>query len=507
MEVRGLEELPTELRELIISYITRPSDLKALCFVSKRTLEVAVPYLYKDIKIPYHPEDPEWSRVTMLAQSPNLHHIRSIEIGHYHIAMNLCCKQFHQLVEKLPHNTLTRLNFGHSGRPEARDLLHLWTTQSTLQDLQFDFWFNAPPLQDLVGTERAILQNLNSLTTVEINFGGGADPDMVQQFLDSIDTSHLRTVQAVCLFGKVSEDNVVPSAGVDHLFNWLPHHLTQLSLGQINFPDHERWHLSDYRSLRRLQLADCQNVRQILNGVQTPPLRHLIMQFDRNGMRVDFDACIAFVERAKCLETLIIDNKLNSIQQEALAAALYTHRKGLHSLMVDFRPELSYMRPSWFQRLGSSTLRQLAVRLGDSPTVQLTTCASEVILGMFPKLEVFNIFHRSKIGEEQRRWTEDSVYTKITQDMADNIFEKLPESHPLQLLAFGKQFYFGDTLEAHSSPFPLRQCYIRTESQRTSAKKDDIRKAKWVDPSELRYCYPNSEILDYKSDLLAEDQN
>ena len=360
--------------------ITRPSDLKSLCLVSKRTFELTVPYLYKEVRIPYLPEDPEWTRVSRLAQSPNIHHVRSIEIGRHHIAKDQYCKHFHQLVEKLPPHSLTRFAFDSRGRPQGSDLLQLWRSQPTLQDLQFNFWFNSPPLQDLVRIEQDVLRNLRSITTVNIDFGGESNPILVQRFLNLINTSKLRDAKVACLFGKVSEDYGVPSAGIDQLFNWLPNHLTCLSLSQINLPDPRYWRLGDYSSLRRLRLRYCQHVAPILNDDQIPPLRDFLVELDEKAMRLDFDACTNFIERAKRLETLIIGNKLMTFQWDAVAAALSTHPKGLRTLMVDFLLGFSCGEASWYEQLDGSQLRQLAGRLGDSPNTQLTICKCQVCI-------------------------------------------------------------------------------------------------------------------------------
>ena len=121
-------------------------------------------------------------------------------------------------------------------------------------------------------------------------------------------------------------------------------------------------------------------------------------------------------------------------------------------------------------------------------------------------LEVLNIFHSSSMPDEQRQWMDESVYKTITQGMAKDIFKKLAMSHPLKVLAFGKKFIFGDSLEAQSCRHPIRQCYLRAGFPEFKARGDDGSEAIRVDPGELKYYYPDSEILDYRFELMAEDQ-
>ena len=343
-------------------------------------LEFSVPHLYKNVSLPYHPDDPGWARVTTLAQSPNLHYVRSIEIGSHAIACVKFCRQFHQLVTRLPPHTLTRFSFGHYGRPEPCDLLYLWASQSNLQEMQFSFWINSPSMHDLVTTEQAVLRNLRYLTKLGINLGSEAEPNLGRQFLQSIDTTNLHDVEVDCLFGRSSTVLEMPEAGVDYLFDWLPHHLTRLSLSQVKFPERENWHLSNYHSLHRLRLTDCQDIAPILDDVQTPQVRHLLGRFDEDGKQNDLAAYINFVERAKRLETLVIDNKLSSPLCAAVASALSSHPRGLDTFMTDSCPWLSPRTATWFNKLDRTTLKQLAIRVGESPNTISPTGECEVCI-------------------------------------------------------------------------------------------------------------------------------
>ena len=124
---------------------------------------------------------------------------------------------------------------------------------------------------------------------------------------------------------------------------------------------------------------------------------------------------------------------------------------------------------------------------------------------MLPNLEVLNVFHTSSDAMEQRQWKDQSIYKIATQVLTNGILEDVPVSHPLKVLAFGKQYYFGDTLQAQSCRHPTRQCYLRARTAENCAKNNEVLGARRIDPGELRYYYPKSDILYYRFDLIAEE--
>ena len=327
--------------------------------MSKDLFHLVVPHLYRNVRLPYHPEDSQWARVVTLAQSQYLRLVRSIEIGHHYTGMTRLCRQLHQLFHNLPSNSLTRFNFGSHGRPEASDQVHLWKTQSTLQDLQLNFWVNSPSLQDLVRDEQATLRSLQCLTTIRMNLVTEADPDLIVRLLSLFNTANLREVEVVYM---LIRHDATPSAGVAHLVNWLPIYLTQLSLGQVTFPDQTRFHLSQFHSIRRLQLIGCSNIASVLNGAHTPTLQGFLIQCNVGHMASEFNAYVGFIAQATNLKTLIIDNKLSNVRLDSLATAISSHAKAMRVLMVDCHRDATRFLPSWLKKFDCSQLRQLALR-------------------------------------------------------------------------------------------------------------------------------------------------
>ena len=53
------------------------------------------------------------------------------------------------------------------------------------------------------------------------------------------------------------------------------------------------------------------------------------------------------------------------------------------------------------------------------------------------RLEIFNVFHDAKSDEERKRWMDNSAYRSTTEEVANIIFEGIPHSHPLRVMAFG----------------------------------------------------------------------
>ena len=43
--------LPVELQHMVVSYVTRPTDLKALCMTSKQLSELATPVLFSSVDL------------------------------------------------------------------------------------------------------------------------------------------------------------------------------------------------------------------------------------------------------------------------------------------------------------------------------------------------------------------------------------------------------------------------------------------------------------------------
>ena len=87
--------------------ITRPTDLKALCLISKAFSQILTPFLYRNLELPYDPEDPNWSRLKSCADNQATEYVESLKFGLCDYTGFIFCKAFKDLIPKLGKDSLT----------------------------------------------------------------------------------------------------------------------------------------------------------------------------------------------------------------------------------------------------------------------------------------------------------------------------------------------------------------------------------------------------------------
>ena len=174
--------------------------------------------------------------MTKLAQSSQLQHVRSIEIGQHHYQKGQLCRPLHDLLARLPPNTLSAFHYFSSATPEACDARLLWDTQTSLKRLNFNFWMCSLSLHDIVHQNGAILRRLQSLSEVSIDLGDVTNPDLIRHFLFLLDSGNLKAADITWDADRLRNDHSSPSSNLVPILEWLPQNLTHLSFRYVEFP-------------------------------------------------------------------------------------------------------------------------------------------------------------------------------------------------------------------------------------------------------------------------------
>lgn len=183
--------LVVELQLMIVSYITRPSDLKALCLVSKRLSIIATPVLYHTVDLrkreitlydsPFEIRDEQLARLkSLILGKQNLGHTRILMISEYDwYTVNILDTL---LLLKFEANCLIECHYGSNGVysaysyhaplaykfPDPWQIEYIWSRQQSIQTFHsahistmLRFMRNNPE------KARKILQSVNQLILVQ----------------------------------------------------------------------------------------------------------------------------------------------------------------------------------------------------------------------------------------------------------------------------------------------------------------------------------------------------
>lgn len=128
-----------------MNHLSRPSEIKALCLVSKEICDIATPRLYNrvDLYPKSDPKNPGEEEVQMLARiisllsgTANLRFIRILNTGRFGESTT---EAIDALLPQLQENALTEFNFSDDDAnffPTFRQLRLLWRRQKSLRNMQ-----------------------------------------------------------------------------------------------------------------------------------------------------------------------------------------------------------------------------------------------------------------------------------------------------------------------------------------------------------------------------------
>lgn len=308
--------------------------MKTLCLVSRKVSSKAISQLYRDISLPYRPEDNQWKRVILLSQSRQLQHVRSINIGQSDVQGHVFCEALYPLLITLPANTLKRFEWSGRGRPTPNGQTYLWETQKQLQNLQLDFYYYAPSIKEMLRSQKAELQSLHDVVELSINFAGVTNEDLVHSLFDMLGLKALRKIKLASLPDYRDTVNGA-TFGESFYLKFLPRTLTHITLFYMNLPAAEHWNLSEYYHLSHLEFYDCRNVGSILASFTQPTLKHLSLGY---GSNEDLDYSVAaFLGRFGSLENLTLAKwgvSGPTMGYGYLAESIASHRGSLKSLIL-----------------------------------------------------------------------------------------------------------------------------------------------------------------------------
>ncbi len=334
--------LPGELSDAIFDFIIRPSDLKALCLVSKTVSALAFRHLYRAITLAWSGEDRDWTRLDCLSRSRHLSHIQSIDIGEDKCYRNnLPRNNLQPLLQKLPAGALKSFRYGFHGRLRPENMLTLWRQHGRLRNLQLDL-LNLDDLSvwDMVREVKLNRSMFKSLKELELELGNDEDAALSLALFDLLPLKKLRSIRlrysglenpierprshTISRMGSALSSRLVPAT------------LTSLSLCWVTLPPPTEWKLSEYQALLSIKFYECSDVGPILDSVDKPKLK--LLHIERRTRQIDDTMSLSinrFLQRFGSLEALTVDIVLDIGNRQHLVPAIRGHSLHLKSLCVD----------------------------------------------------------------------------------------------------------------------------------------------------------------------------
>lgn len=159
------EYLPCEVLGEIVNYITRPTDLKSLCLVSKTVSAVSTLRLYHDIVIPNDLDDSRGihGMVETLSNRMGLRYARRLHVGE---CSHQTTKAMDKLLAALPDNSIRRFSYLDSLEsqfPTASQTNYICCHQRKICNLNFgNFFVTLPKLPDQI--QRPFLSPITELS-------------------------------------------------------------------------------------------------------------------------------------------------------------------------------------------------------------------------------------------------------------------------------------------------------------------------------------------------------
>ena len=329
----------------ILIQITRPSDLRSLCLVSKQVSRSATPLLYRNVFLPFEARDPGWTRLERLASSDGVFagHVKSINIGSCDYTAQKFCKTLHTVIENLPEGSLRRFDFGPLARPTYEDLKRLFRTQQRLTNLKLDFSLNSPSFCDITSDFELMsdLNDLESLSEIYIDFGADGPEPQARDFVFSRlrnGSSKLRKVVLKAIPEIFKFLDASPGLPQFSLSSSFPTTLTHISLWYYTFETTDDLDLNKYPALTDLELIECGGVETLLDNYLSPTLKGFVYRHEceeQGEIRAASRTVIELIKRMKTPKRLTIDCEFCFTGQERpLASAIAAHADSLEYLLL-----------------------------------------------------------------------------------------------------------------------------------------------------------------------------
>ena len=337
-------DLPFEIRIEVVNHVSRPSDIKALCRVSKEIRDIATPHLYNRVDLAwkrlhryefyerFEPEATLLARISSLLSAPsNLRFIRILTID---LLDPETTEAIDALLPQLQENGLIEFDsVPRSKFPTSKQIRLLWSRQKNLQNIQLCTHHISVLIYFCKQTQEPPNCLPKSITRLELSNIRDLNSDVLLLPLDIIDTSRLRSFT---LSGAISSKIVYQLNGLFASRSFF--RLTDLHVEQAVFE--EALELSNLPSLNLLSFGPRESSYQFKNkGLVVPedfPLRKLVWTGDSP---LDHPTLESVVPQIKGLEHLEIESNLGSdwtaSKRKVLAELIMMHEATLKTLLVD----------------------------------------------------------------------------------------------------------------------------------------------------------------------------
>lgn len=459
-----LESLPCETLCEIVNHITRPSDLKSLCLVSKTLSVVSTPRLYHDIVIPNDLDDSRGIHkiVESLSNQKGLKYARRLHVGE---CSHQTTKAIDSLLAALPDNSILRFSYHASGEnqfPTASQTEYICLHQRKIRNLHFgNFFVTIPKLLDRL--QRAFL---NSVTELSFPLSPSAN-ELGMSFppcwpINMVNSIHLRKLE-LSFNLRGSKPRLASLFAIHPLPN-----LTHLSFKDCLFEDMEV-DLATMPKLEHLVLADCFNIASglvIANGTRLKSLELSVtdgeVQADATGRFHDHGVSFEFVDvlnHFRDLDILIIHAISSEILSQdcvGLADAIQMHSETLSILLVQYGcTHITEIPPAHICLINAiKTCQKLSQLCIELDPIFMVREFKELIQSL-PELELLYLVYPRLLRHD---WETDHVSRNVR-----GLLEGAPLSSKLSVLCFQNKWRWR-----HLSPTPATdtsECYFRPAVQ------------------------------------------
>ena len=424
--------LSVELQLMVVSYVTRPTDLKALCITSKQLSALATPVLFSTVDLrPYgRTVEQVLARISSLVSNKegNLSHIRVLKTDQCDWWMT---KALDLLLPKLRDDRLIIFEYGDLGGdlfPTARQMEHMWTHQRNIQNLRSTYI--APQLVGYLRRNhlrpRDVLRQINDLAIGEEN-RDIYSAESINWPLENLDTSFLRklTISGWSFAQHQEKLNYIFSR---HAFQ----NLTNMSFIDVSF--NTKFDLKNCPSLVALAIIRCQNVACIEVGLFLPePLQLQSLLFECEEDVVDVTPILFQIKGLRQLTILMRSPEATTEetdeQRQEMAVAIAFQMGTLVDLVLDETPvndgELFFNASFLEIIMRCKKLCRLGLQLASRSHLPYYSH----LIGVLPRLKYF--------------WIADPFghCSDIAEGVADRIKGTIPSSSRLRFFAFANIQY------------------------------------------------------------------
>ncbi|KAI9888629.1 MAG: hypothetical protein M1814_006569 [Vezdaea aestivalis] len=443
--------LPYDLKSLILSYITRPTDMKSLCLVSREIHDIIIRQLYRRIDLDIGGATDSRLSAFLRGDNPGLKHIREVNLWLYEDEEGATLQQANYtmrlLIDLLPANTLEAFNWHEYGKFSSENFILLCKRQKRLKYIQANP-MDKPIIHQLQRSP-TILSNLKEADDLGLFPTNAEELDICQMMVENA-ASRLRELM-ICptlsdqtnLNDGASEPGLITKKIFRHMLpfkNCTALRLKTLWLENVNLRYSTKSYMKviEFPVLEFLDVRSCRGAEGLLQGMTRAVAGYgsKLVEFRLNH-KVDTEqdavsALEGFLDSFQGLETLLV--VLDNTRHLPKASSITRHKKTLLTLLTVARNEGAKFSWSDFRDITSacSRLQQLAIAfpevdlLHGDPSDEFNDWVGQI--HRMPQLTTLNITTWPLVQNIVASSLPFDTYEHITQRLAQLI---LAPSQPL----------------------------------------------------------------------------